>query len=377
MKFTRRVAIVLPGLHRVSRGAEVAFESLAEGLARLPGWEVTLIGSGKERQGQAYSFRHAACVPRERFEGWPGGLPMFRSDCAYEELSFVPGLVRAYRPSDFDLTVTCSYPYTSWLLRWRRGGGKRPPAHVYVTQNGDWPAIAGNKEYRLFACDGLVCTNPDYYDRNQGRWFSALIPNGVDCAMFKPGAGDRAKLGLPIGVPLALMVSALIPSKRVVEGIRSAAKVEGLHLVVAGDGPMREDVLAEGERLMGQRFKRVGMPRSRMPGVYRCADVMLHMSLDEPSANAYVEALASGLPIVTHDRRVTQWTLEGHGVLVDACDEAAVAGGLRRALTVRSAEHVAGRRALAERRFEWARVAEAYAEFFTRVLERRRLAGVA
>lgn len=377
MSSTRRVAIVLPGLHRVSRGAEVAFESLAEGLARLPGWDVTLIGSGRQREGQAYSFRHAGCVPRERFEGWPLGLPMFRSDCAYEELSFVPGLVRAYRPADFDLTVTCSYPYTSWLLRWRRGPSKRPPAHVYVTQNGDWPAVAGNKEYRLFSCDGLVCTNPDYYDRNESRWFSALIPNGVDCALFRPGVGDRANLGLPANVPLALMVSALIPSKRVIEGIRSAAKVDGLHLVVAGDGPMREGVVAEGDRLMGRRFTRVVLPRSRMPELYRCADAMLHMSLDEPSANAYVEALASGLPIVTHDRRVTRWTLEAQGVLVDARDEEGVAGGLRKALSIRAAEHVAGRRGLAERRFEWARVAESYAEFFTRVLERRRLAGVA
>ena len=38
-----------------------------------------------------------------------------------------------------------------------------------------------------------------------------------------------------------------------------------------------------------------------MPGLYRSAEVLLHMSVDEPFGNIYVEALASGLPVVTHD----------------------------------------------------------------------------
>ena len=40
-----RVAFILPGLHRVCRGAEVAFESVASELARLEGTEITLSGA--------------------------------------------------------------------------------------------------------------------------------------------------------------------------------------------------------------------------------------------------------------------------------------------------------------------------------------------
>ena len=75
---------------------------------------------------------------------------------------------RADRPADFDLTVTCSYPFVNWLLRARRRGGR--PAHVFVTQNGDWPAQRVNAEYRWFDCDGLVCTNPEYFERHRAAW---------------------------------------------------------------------------------------------------------------------------------------------------------------------------------------------------------------
>lgn len=358
----RRVLVALPGLHRVNRGAEVAFESVSHELAKLPGYEVTLVGAGWPREGAAYRFIHVGCVGRERFEKLPP-VPVLRSEYAWEEMTFAPGLWRAYEPAQYDVTMTCSYPFCNWVLARRKRRGARP-AHVYVTQNGDWPARADHREYRFFRCDGLVCTNPDYYEANRDRWRAVLIPNGVDPDLFTAGEGDREALGLPEGVPIALMVSALIRSKRVVEGIRCAAKVEGLHLVVAGDGPERDEVEATGRELMGERFRRVTLPRPRMPELYRCADVFLHMSMDEPSANAYIEALASGLPIVTHDRRVTRWTLEEHGLLVDTADADAVAGAIRRALERWGPERAAAQREMVGRRFAWSVIARRYAEFF-------------
>src|SRR4029077_12735776 len=109
--------------------------------------------------------------------------------------TFVPGLVRRYRPSEYDVTVTCSYPFINWVLRRPARSGNRP-AHIFVTQNGDWPVYAGNSEYRFFGCDGLVCTNPDFYERNKKRWRTRLIPNGVDCNRFLPGEPHRQELGI-------------------------------------------------------------------------------------------------------------------------------------------------------------------------------------
>ncbi|HEY1922626.1 MAG TPA: glycosyltransferase, partial [Tepidisphaeraceae bacterium] len=198
---------------------------------------------------------------------------------------------------------------------------------------------------------------------------SALIPNGVDPEVFSPGKRDRVAYGLPAGGPVALMVSALIESKRVIEGVRAAAKIPGLFLVIAGDGECRRQVDEEAQKLLPGRFLRVSLPRARMPGLYRCADVFLHMSRDEASANAYLEALATGLPVVTHDWEVTRWTLEDCGYLVDCADEQAVVAAVSRAIEDKSAENVSRRRELVQRKFAWSGIAERYSSFLQQVCD--------
>ena len=169
-----------------------------------------------------------------------------------------------------------------------------------------------------------------------------------------------------------MMVSALSDTKRVVEGIEAVAGMKQAYLVVAGDGPRRSQVQAAAQQHLPGRFDLRSMPRAEMPGLYRAADVFLHMSQVEPSANAYMEALATGLPIVTHDREVTRWTFEDQAVLIDTSDASAVVEGLHRALTMRTEKAVGQRRALVEKRFAWAAIADQYLAFFREV---RRHAG--
>jgi glycosyltransferase involved in cell wall biosynthesis len=359
-----RILIALPGLHRVLRGAEVAFEELGKQLALLPDCEVTLIGSGAPRANTPYKFHQAPCISREVFERWPV-LPYLRGEYVYEELTFLPGLIRSYHAKDFDVTVTCSYPYTSWALRAKRN--KSGPKHFFVTQNGDWMCTAKTGEYKHFACDGLICTNPDYFEQHKNSYVSTLIPNGVDLDQFTPGVGDRAMFNIPNDVPLALMVSALVPSKRVLEGIRSCARVDGLHLAVAGDGGLRDEVESLGKELMGDRFHLLKLPREKMPGIYRCADVFLHMSQDEPFGNVYIEALSTGIPVVMHDRPVSRWIIEDQGILVDSSDEYEVANALKMALGTKTDARIRSRRSLVERRFSWQALAKQYYAFFQEV----------
>lgn len=364
-----RVAFVLPGLHRVNRGAEVAFESIAHEIGKMSGWDVTVIGSGDEIVDRSYKFRHAGAISRRRFERFPR-IPYLRSEYTYEELTFVPGLISAYRPGDYDVTVTCSYPYVNWILRARRHRGKRP-AHVFVTQNGDWPARAGNREYQFFGCDGLVCINPDYYKRNCDRWSCALIPNGVDPSVFLPGLECRARFGLPESAPVVLMVSALITSKMVLEGIRGAAGVKNLHMIVAGDGPLRDDVERLGSQLMGTRFQRVSLSSDQMPDLYRSVDVFLHMSLDEPFGNVYLEALSTGLPVVAHDSEVTRWIVGEQGILIDTTNVVAVTDALNTALTGEQRDGAASRHEFTRQRYAWPHIAAQYCAFFHQVIEHR------
>jgi glycosyltransferase involved in cell wall biosynthesis len=353
-----RLLFALPGFHRFDRGAEVALLAVAEHCARA-GDTVTVMGSGDARSGVAYAFRHVRAIDRKRFESLPS-VPLLRGDTAYEEASFAPGLARAFRPADFDATITCSYPFSNWVLRRPRLGGKRP-AHVFVTQNGDWPAITRTSEYRWFGCEGLVCTNPDFYERNKDRWNSVLIPNGIDLMRFSLGADERVRLCLPQDRRIVLMVSALIESKRVADGIRAIAAVANAHLVVAGDGALRSEIDALAAALLPGRFTRLTVTPADMPALYRSADVFLHMSLLESFGNVFVEAMACGLPIIGHDTPRLRWIVGEDEPLVDTQSLPAVSHAIINALALRR-ERVPGRSERAER-FGWDRVGAEYRTF--------------
>jgi len=358
-----RILFALPGLHRYDRGAEIAFISIAGELAKA-GDVVTLIGSGPPQISAPYRFLGAPSLAREYFESFPS-IPILRNEYAYEELTFVPGFLCRYRPEDYDVTLTCSYPFTNWMLRRPVLGGSRPP-HVFVTQNGDWPAYVDKSEYRFFGCEGIVCTNPDFYERNRTRWHSCLIPNGVDTNRFQPGPAKRLDFGLPADRLIVLMVSALISTKRVEVGIEAVSRIPNAHLVVAGDGPLRRTLDVNAARLLPGRFTRLSVASERMPQLYRSADIFLHLSKEEPFGNVFVEAMACGLPVVGHDTPRLRWIVGAEGFLSDTEDPSAVAQQIELA-RVAGPNKEAARLARAAT-FSWPRIGEMYRAFLQDVI---------
>ena len=358
--------MALPGLHCIDRGAEVAFERVADLIAQGPDCKVTVFGSGPERAGRHYRYVQVPCLPRNRFEKWPR-LPLLRDECAYEELTFAWNLRRAFDPKDFDLTMTCGYPYLNWALRLGRRRGR--PGHIFVTQNGDWPAWHTTGEYRFFSCDGLICVNPVHEARNRARWPCALVSNGVDLESFLPGPSRRERFTVPRDVPVVLMVSALIATKNVASGVRAVAKLPGYFLVLAGDGPLRAETDELAAQLLPGRYRRLLCGRDEMADLYRSADVFLHLAKEESCSIACLEALASGLPIVAQDSPVARWLLEDQAEFVEYGDEAGVARALDAATQLHKPEHLAARAALARHR-TWRASAAKYLEFMQRTHER-------
>lgn len=370
-----RIAMVMPGLGRVQRGAETAFLDLAHEFVRVPGTRVTLFGSGTEG-AEGLDIRAVPCPPRERFEHWPR-FPCLRNENYYEEFFFARNLARSglYRPADFDIVLGCTYPHLNWFLRKRAAGtGLRV---VFVTQNGDWMCRADSREYRWFGCDGLVCVNPSHFEAHRGRYHATLIPNGVNPSVFRPGADAEIEVrGLIEGLPerdhgrIILMAGALIDSKRVAEGVRAAAMVPGSFLVVVGDGPNRAAVAAlAGELLPGRHLLGGSVPRGLMPSLYRRAAVFLHMSREEPFGIVYLEASASGLPSVVHDTDITRWILGDSAFFADTSDLGEVAGALSMALERGKAVGEDARRRVAAD-WSWEAIAARYLDFFGEVLGR-------
>ena len=336
--------------------------SVACELARI-GHAVTLIGAGDERPGVPYRYIKAPAIRRERFERWPA-IPPMRSDTAWEEATFAAALTRKYHPGDFDLTVTCGFPFTHWVLRRPWLGGRRP-RHVFITQNGDWPAFSDDSEFRFFACDGLVCTNPDFFERNRYRYRSVLIPNGVDLDRFAPGPPERSQFGLPSG-PLVLMVSALIASKNVAEGIAAVSRVPNASLIVAGNGPLRDDLQRLASEMLPGRYTQISVPAEHMPALYRSADVFMHLSTEESFGNVFVEAMATGLPIVAFDTPRTRWIIGEEAFFPASREPASLAASIKMALESSGGLGLV-RRKRAEA-FGWPAIAKQYAQFFKEIV---------
>jgi glycosyltransferase involved in cell wall biosynthesis len=165
------------------------------------------------------------------------------------------------------------------------------------------------------------------------------------------------------------MVSALVESKQVLEGMRAAGRLANLFLVVAGDGPLRADVDRLASQILPGRFLRGTFPHERMPDLYRCADVFLHPASFESFGNVYVEALATGLPVVANDNSLTRWILGDNGYLVDGTSEENLAAALRAALDDPHA-HAADRTAFAQSKYSWKSIAALYRSFLVEVAQK-------
>jgi glycosyltransferase involved in cell wall biosynthesis len=360
-----RVLVSFPGLHRVHRGAEVALEAVADGLAAV-GDEVTVLGSGPPIPSRRYDYRRLRFVERERFGGWPSA-PFFRETASYESLLFNAGVIAGRHRRAADVTLSAGFPWDNLALRAPRVRGDRPP-HVFVTENGDWPALVDKGDARAFGCEGLVCTNPLYFERNRDRWRSALIPNGVDVERFTPGPSARDDLGLPVSGPIVLMVSALIPSKRVDAGIRAVAALDDVTLVVAGRGPQEAELAALGIDLLGERYVCRSFDHDQMPALYRSADLLLHLTYLESFGNVYIEAMATGRPVVAHRSVVTEWILSDEGTLLDTDDHDALVAALDEVLRSDAIDAGHSHQIVAER-FSWPVIAAQYHDFLAEVVK--------
>ncbi|MBI4401223.1 MAG: glycosyltransferase family 4 protein [Nitrospirae bacterium] len=134
----------------------------------------------------------------------------------------------------------------------------------------------------------------------------AVIRSGVDLAAIRQTRVDvpakKRELGLAPDRPVVGMVAPLKPQKAPLDFVRMAALVHqarpDVGFVLAGDGELRDAVEAEVHRLgLSGAFRLAGWRRD-IAEIMRCLDVFVLTSLWEGLPRVYLEALASGVPVV-------------------------------------------------------------------------------
>jgi glycosyltransferase involved in cell wall biosynthesis len=201
-----------------------------------------------------------------------------------------------------------------------------------------------------------------------------VIFNGVDLDEFSPGLRDRQKLDLPEGVTLALFVGDILTSRKNLDSILKAlVNVPNLHLAVAGkvEGssfPQFADSLNLTQRVYFLGFRR------DISEIMKATDFFVFPSRYEACTLVLLEAIASGLPVITAS------TAGGAEVITPSCgivlsdseDTQALTEALTQLTRDRNLRIQMGQaaRAIAERH-SWKSISQKYVEIFEELNKRK------
>jgi teichuronic acid biosynthesis glycosyltransferase TuaC len=176
---------------------------------------------------------------------------------------------------------------------------------------------------------------------------------GIDLARFMPVDRAAGKVALGLGGPLVVSVGALIPRKGHDLVIEAVADLPFVSLLIAGEGPERGVLQSQINRLgVSGRVRLLGsVPHDELPALIAAADVMALASSSEGLANAWIEALACGTPVVITNAGGAREVLTGGDAgRIVARDAAAVAKGIAQILADPPSREAVRRHA---ERFTW------------------------
>ncbi|MFN4074247.1 MAG: glycosyltransferase family 4 protein [Thermus sp.] len=127
------------------------------------------------------------------------------------------------------------------------------------------------------------------------------VPNGVDTDRFRPPKpGEKEKLRERYGLKsFSVIVPArMSPEKNHLTVLLTARLLPGVDFMLVGTGELM-GLWKKTARLLNLRNVRFLGRRTDMPELYRAVDAMLLPTLGENQSLATLEAMASGLPVVT------------------------------------------------------------------------------
>ncbi len=196
---------------------------------------------------------------------------------------------------------------------------------------------------------------------------------GLDRTLFRPldRTETRAELarefGVPTDGPLLATVGALIPRKGQQLVIRALARIPGARLALVGTGPdqAKLETLVRESGMSGRVHFLGSLDHERLPVVLSAAEAMVLPSASEGLANAWVEAVACGCPLVITDAGGARELLtRPEGGRIVARDADAIAAAVREVLAAAQAQDSVAANAA---RFSWEANASALAAYYERL----------
>jgi glycosyltransferase involved in cell wall biosynthesis len=166
---------------------------------------------------------------------------------------------------------------------------------------------------------------------------AGIIPNGVDCHLFKPDPETRTRVRRELGVEAHELLVGHVARFHPVKDHRTL--LEAVALLRRWGHPMRAVLVGRDTdgRGVASLVRSLGIgpavialgERTDVASLTAAFDVAVSTSISESSSNAVAEAMACRVPCVSTDVGDARETLHGCGVIVPAGDPYRVAKGLR------------------------------------------------
>lgn len=184
---------------------------------------------------------------------------------------------------------------------------------VFTKKNMNWGGASKNGwKLRSWLADGIIAQNTDMLKQFFPNWKKVvLIPRGVDTVEFKPADENlkktiREKYGFSPDEKIILTVANLTPVKGIEILIKALpcikSHISNVKLLIVGDN--RSDYATQLNELCKQLSLAdnvifLGKVTTEISTIFQLADVFVLTSLKESSPVALLEALASGIPVLS------------------------------------------------------------------------------
>lgn len=211
----------------------------------------------------------------------------------------------------------------------------------------------------------IFITRPDLYvalteaeEKWAKKWAFGVkivkIPNGIDLDRFKP-EGETLKIDLK--GPIILSVGALNWYKHHELTIEAVSRLSKGTLLIIGKGEEEMKLRKIADEKIPGRFQIISAKYDDMPSIYRAADLFVLPSWDrEAFGIVYLEAMASGLPVVAPNDLSRREIIGDAGILVDVTDSKKYSEAIQQSLSKKWGDMP---RKQAEK-FSWDRIAKQY-----------------
>lgn len=383
-----KIAIASSGLGHVARGIETWALDTAAALISA-GVDVTLysgatLDSGKF-QGQ---HRTLPCwrrsdrrtrLLRQWMPGpaWRWGL---KSDYGIEQATFWRSLEPHLRVGHFDI-LHVQDPMLAFWCRRARAAGRLQTREILA--HGTEEPSSFLKQFQF-----VQHLAPWHQERVEGEvgagacW--TALPNFVDCRSFRSPIGDekaqaRKRWGVSTGAKVVGCVAAIKRDHKRLDHLinefiklsrNSPSAAQPWELIIAGARTSDTEVIEAMASAAGGSIRILtDLSRDDMPALYWAMDLFVLPSLFEMMPIALLEALATGLPTMTHTHPVLDWMAGEGGRRIDMKMPGILALELQGMTGGWLAQAASQARNRAETVFDEPVVIQGYLAYYRRVLE--------